>query len=120
MNNSKLSINNANIYNTNNSNIYSTTKSSKILKEKSTLNTSKKTLNTSKKLSNSKNINSNVDSPNKILNKKIKLSIIKNMYADKTEFIEFIDKLSLVTKSITYFDFFQYHFIFTINVPSFL
>ncbi len=102
-----------NIYNTNNSNIYNTTtKTYKNLKDNSNLSNLKKLLN-------SKSSKNNIESPNKILNKKIKLSFIKKNFGDKIEFIEFIDKLSLITKSITYFDFFIYHFIFTINVPNF-
>ncbi len=55
---------------------------------------------------------SSSSNPKNILKKKIKLLLIKELFSDNIEFIEFIDKLSFITKSITYFDFFLYHFIF--------
>jgi hypothetical protein len=49
-----------------------------------------------------------------ILYEKISISFLKKQFKEKLEFIQFLNNLP--TKQITYFDFFVFHFIFTVKI----
>jgi hypothetical protein len=79
-----------------------------LLKSKQNLLRLKKTKTNNKRIP--------INETSTILNSKISINYLKKIFIENQEFIKFLNILSKRSQKITYFDFFVFHFIFTIKV----